>query len=299
MVDSLMTQTAGTGTKHSLVSSYFELAKPGIVGLSLVAALTGIYFGNHGVLPQWDLILWTFITLGLAVGGSCMLNNVYDRDIDAGMPRTSQRALVSGNASARVALVLGILLIVVSILTMAVMVNLMAAAVTGAAVVGYVGVYTMWLKRRSPWANTFGGLAGAAPPMVGFVAVTGYLGIEAWTLFFIMLIWQHPHALSLALKYRKEYASVHVPVVPVARGIQTTKLRIFLYALVLGPLTAVPYFLGMAGGYFLFASLVLNAVFIFMSLRFLRSDRDCDMRIFAYSIVYLILLFGSMVIDAT
>lgn len=280
------------------ITAYYELTKPGIVGLSLVAALTGIYFGNHGVLPQWDLIIWTFITLGLAVGGSCMLNNVYDRDIDANMPRTSKRALASGHASPTLALTLGIVFIVTSLLTMTLLVNTLASLVTAAGVIGYVGVYTMWLKRRSPWANTFGGLAGAVPPMVGFAAVTGQIGIEAWTLFFIMLIWQHPHALSLALKYRGEYASVNVPVVPVARGVKTTKWRIFLYALVLTPLTALPYYVGMAGQYFLAVAMALNAIFIYMSYRFMRSEKDCDMRIFAYSIIYLILLFSSMVIDS-
>jgi len=297
MVEQTMTQAAGTGVRFTL-ASYYELTKPGIVGLSLVAALTGIYFGNHGVLPRWDLIIWTFVTLGLAVSGSCMLNNVYDRDIDAQMPRTSKRSLAAGNASPTVALVLGITLITFSLLAMALQVNVLAALVTAVGVVGYVAVYTMWLKRRSPWANTFGGLAGAVPPMVGFVAVTGHLGIQAWALFFIMLLWQHPHALSLALKYRGEYAEVHVPVVPVARGVQTTKFRIFLYALALAPLTVLPYVLNMAGLFYLFASVLLNAVFIVMSYRFMRSDKDCDMRVFAYSIIYLILLFGSMVVDA-
>jgi len=285
----------GTG---ATVAELFELAKPGIVGLTLVAALTGIYFGNHGVMPHWDLIIWTFLTLGLATAGSCMLNNYYDRDIDQHMRRTHSRALAAGRVPESLVLIAGLLLTLPSLALMAWVVNPLAALVTAVGVVGYVGVYTMWMKRSTPWANQFGGIAGAVPPMVGYAAVTGDLGAPAWILFAIMVVWQQPHALSLALKYREDYARAHVPVIPVACGVRATKVRIALYALALIPVAALPYAYDMAGVWYLAVSILLSTVFLLMGIRFLRSERDCDMRVFAYSIVYLIVLFVAMVLDS-
>lgn len=283
---------------RSVISDYISLSKPGIVGLTLVAALTGIYFGNHGIMPDWTLIFWTFLTLGLATAGSCMLNNYYDRDIDRLMKRTSSRALAAGEVSERNVLIVSLLLAIPSLGLMAWMVNPLTALVTAVGVVGYVGVYTMWMKRTTPWANQFGGIAGAVPPMVGYAAVTGELAAPAWILFAIMVVWQQPHALSLALKYRDDYARANVPVIPVACGVQATKIRIALYTLALIPVAVLPYSFDMAGVLYLAAALVLSCVFVFMAVRFLRSDKDCDMRVFAYSIVYLILLFGTMVLDS-
>jgi len=290
--------TAVTGQTKAAVADLIELAKPGIVGLTLVAALTGIYFGNHGVMPHWGLIFWTFLTLGLATAGACMLNNYYDSDIDRLMMRTRTRVLASGQVSRRITLFVALLLIVASLAGMALMVNALAAWVTAVGVIGYVVVYTMWMKRRTPWANQFGGIAGAVPPMVGYAAVTGELGAPAWVLFAIMVVWQQPHALSLALKYRGDYARAKVPVIPVACGVQATKVRIALYTLVLIPVATLPYILNMSGIYFLCTSLLLSAIFLFMAVRFLRSDKSCDLRVFSYSIVYLVLLYGAMIFDS-
>jgi len=132
-------------TTRSVISDYVSMSKPGIVGLTLVAALTGIYFGNHGVMPHWELIAWTFLTLGLATAGSCMLNNHYDRDIDKLMNRTSNRALAAGAVSANRVFIVAMLLTVLSLTLMAWTVNPLTAAVTAVGVVGYVGVYTMWM----------------------------------------------------------------------------------------------------------------------------------------------------------
>ncbi len=298
---SLEIENTATGKNSRVkiaIAGLFELAKPGIVGLTLVAALTGVYFGNHGVMPHWDLIFWTFLTLGLATAGSCMLNNYYDRDIDKLMRRTRSRALAAGLVSNRLVLSVALILAVPSLALMAWMVNPLAALVTAVGVIGYVGVYTMLMKRSTPWANQFGGIAGAVPPMVGYAAVTGDLGAPAWILFAIMVVWQQPHALSLALKYREDYARANVPVIPVACGVQATKIRIVAYALALIPVAILPYVFDMAGIWYLVTSILLGSMFLFMAVRFLRSERDCDMRVFAFSIVYLILLFGVMVLDS-
>lgn len=285
-------------TTRSVISDYVSMSKPGIVGLTLVAALTGIYFGNHGVMPHWELIAWTFLTLGLATAGSCMLNNHYDRDIDKLMNRTSNRALAAGAVSANRVFIVAMLLTISSLALMAWAVNPLTAAVTTVGVVGYVGVYTMWMKRRTPWANQFGGIAGAVPPMVGYAAVTNELGAAGWVLFAIMVVWQQPHALALALKYREDYAKANVPVIPVACGVYATKLRILLYTIALIPVAMTPWYFDIAGSIYLVTAIVLSSIFLFMAVRFYRSERDCDMRVFAYSIIYLILLFGIMIIDS-
>jgi protoheme IX farnesyltransferase len=283
---------------RSVIADYVTLAKPGIVGLTLVAALTGIYFGNHGVLPDWNIIFWTFLTLGLATAGSCMLNNVYDRDIDRLMTRTSSRALAAGEVSGRNALIIGLLLAGGSLVLMSEVVNPLAAIVTSVGVIGYVVIYTMLAKRRTPWANQLGGIAGAVSPMVGYAAVTGGLDVQAWILFAIMVVWQQPHALSLALKYRHEYAKAGVPVVPVAKGVAATKQRIVIYNVALLGIALLPYAYGMAGVFYFITAIILSLVFLAMAVRFLFSGRDCDMRLFAFSIVYLIALFSAMVLDS-
>ena len=283
---------------QSMLLEYFGIAKPGIVGLTLVAALTGVYFGSHGIQPDWQLILLTLVTLGLATAGSCMMNNAYDRDIDALMKRTRCRAVAAGRVSSKDAMITGLLLAIGSLLWMGAVVNPLAAMITSVGVIGYVGVYSMWAKRRTPWANQLGGIAGAVPPMVGYTAVTGELGAAAWILFIIVVVWQQPHALSLALKYRKDYARAGVPVIPVAKGVAATKRRIAIYCVALIPVSLLPYAFGMAGDFYLATAIIFSMAFFVMSIRFLRSDKDCDMRLFSFSIIYLITVFGMMVLDA-
>lgn len=289
---------AKNSADKSILLEYFGIAKPGIVGLTLVAALTGIYFGSLGIQPDWQLILLTLLTLGLATAGSCMMNNAYDRDIDALMKRTSTRAVAAGKIPSKDAMITGLLLAIASLLWMSQAVNPLAALITSVGVIGYVGVYTMLAKRRTPWANQLGGIAGAVPPMVGYAAVTGELGAAAWILFLIMVVWQQPHALSLALKYRKDYARAGVPVIPVAKGVAATKKRIAIYCVALIPVSLLPYAFGMAGDFYLAAAILFSMAFFVMSIRFLRSEKDCDMRLFAFSIVYLIAVFGMMVVDS-
>ncbi len=282
----------------SPLACYIELTKPGIVGLSIVAALTGMYFANKGIMPQWDILLWTFATLGMAVAGSCMLNQYYDRDIDKLMKRTSTRPLVAGLVSPKRALATALALIVSSLVLMVVFVNLPATLLTAGAVLGYGVIYTMIVKRRSHWANQFGGIAGAMPPVIGYAAVSGGLDINALTLFLIMVIWQQPHALSLALKYREEYARAGIPVVPVVKGVQATKKKIATYSAALLLASLLPYVFGMAGPVYLATAIGISSAFLFQAVKFLRSDRDCNMKLFFYSIAYLVVLFTSMVYDS-
>jgi protoheme IX farnesyltransferase len=282
----------------SPLTYYIQLTKPGIVGLCVVAALTGMFFANKGVLPHWGIIVWTSITLAMAVAGSCLLNNYYDRDIDKLMERTRNRPLAAVLVEPHHVLYLSLVLIFSSVALMSVFVNLQATLLTAAAVFGYAVVYTMLAKRRTHWANQLGGIAGAMPPLIGYVAVKGGMDINALSLFAIMVVWQQPHALSLALKYRHQYASAGVPAVPVVKGVQATKMRIAIYSAVLLLVALLPYVLGMAGTIYLITALVISSAFLILALRFLVSDREYDMRLFFYSIVYLVVLFTCMVFDA-
>lgn len=291
-------QLARPITVKSALANYIELTKPGIVSLSLTGALTGMYFANRGLLPDWHIIVWSFVTLAMAIAGSCTLNHFYDRDIDRLMVRTSKRPLPAGTVPPAHALALGLVLVAASFVLMPLLVNPAATYLTIGAVFGYVVVYTMIAKRRTPWANQLGGIAGAMPPVIGYAAVTGAVDIKALILFAIMVIWQQPHALSLALKYRKEYARAGVPVIPVAKGVQATKERITIYSSILLFVAMLPYFYDMAGPVYLLTSIIISSAFLVFSIRLLRSNREYDMRLFFYSIFYLVILFVTMVYDS-
>lgn len=282
---------------RGIVKGLYNTAKPGIVGLTLVAALTGIYVGTRGVFPGWEKIAWLFATLALATAGACMLNNFWDQDIDRLMGRTHKRALAAGTVPPRLALAVGLLLSTVPVAVMAVTVNALAALLTAAAVFGYVVIYTMIAKRRTPWANQLGGIAGALPPVIGCAAATGSVDAGAWVLFAIMAVWQQPHALSLSLKYRDDYARARVPVFPVVKGVGATKLRIAVHAAILLPVTLLPAALGMVGVIYLATALLTGTLFLTMCLRFLWSTRDCDLRLFFFSLIHFVALFGSLVWD--
>jgi len=289
---------AASGIAKPALAYYIELTKPGIVGLSIVAALTGMFFANKAMLPDFYIITWTFVSLGMAVGGSCMLNHYYDRDIDKLMVRTANRPLAAGRVPAANALIISLVMIFSSLILMATFVNLSAAALTAGAVFGYAILYTMLVKRRTHWANHLGGIAGAMPPVIGYVAVKGGLDVNAVILFVIMVAWQQPHALSLALKYRQEYARAGIPVLPLVKGVSATKKKIAFYSAVLLVAAVLPYVYGMAGMIYLLTALGISSAFLLLSVEFLRSTRDYDMRLFFYSIIYLVVLFTTMVFDA-
>lgn len=279
------------------VKQLYVLSKPRIISLTLVAACAGIYVGSQGALPQWPVLLWTLSPLALITAGACMLNNVYDRDIDRLMTRTRKRPLARGDLAPRRVLVVGLLLILLPLPPMAMKVNITTAALTAAAAFGYVVIYTMLAKRRTPWANQLGGIAGALPPVIGVAAVSNAITPDALVLFALMAVWQQPHALTLALKYRADYARAGVPVVPVAKGVATTKRRIFIYSIVLLAVSLLPYVTGMAGAVYLLTATVLGLLFSARAARFLLSRRDCDMKLFFFSLLHLVALCIALVLD--
>jgi protoheme IX farnesyltransferase len=234
----------------------------------------------------------------LSAGGAGAVNHYFDRDIDAQMKRTASRPIPSGRVAPRAALIYGLGLAALSFALMTLTLNLLAASLALAGFVGYVGVYTMWLKRRTPQNIVIGGAAGAIPPLVGWAAVQGRLAWTAVYLFAIVFYWTPPHFWALSLLMKDEYTKVSVPMMPVVRGEHETRRQILLYTLLLYAISQLPFCAGEFGGMYLVASMVLGLAFIGGAvLLYRRADRRTALRLYLFSLCYLALLFGAMVAD--
>ena len=282
-------------SRHA-IGDYLVLAKPGIVSLVMMSTLTGLCIASRGLPDLW-ITISVMTGIALATAGSAILNNYVDRDIDAIMERTRSRALAVEAFTPRNTVITGILLVVFSVLFLLTDVNMMTAILTGTAVLGYVVLYTIILKRRSSYANQVGGIAGALPPVIGYVAVTQRIDLTAVILFAISAIWQHPHALSIALKYRDQYELARIPVIPVAKGVRSTKKRISIYTALLLLVSITPYLSGMAGLIYLVVAITAGIYYLGLAVKFMMSKRDCDMFLFFYSILYIVVIFAAMILD--
>ncbi|NPB08109.1 MAG: protoheme IX farnesyltransferase [Aquificae bacterium] len=280
----------------SVLREYLVLTKPGIVSLVLITTLGGMYLGARGNLEPL-LVFWTLLGTGLAAAGSAVLNMVIDRDIDRLMTRTSDRPLPKGTVDPLKALFLGLSLQVVSLFLLLYFVGLLPALLVAIASFSYVVLYSLLLKRRSPVATEIGGISGALPPVVGYVASSGVLDVNAFALFLLMFLWQPPHFWVLALKYRDDYRKAGVPTLPVARGVFVTKLKTLIYTASLFPVSLIPYFTGLVGELYLAVAVVLNTLYIALTLKFFFSKKEESMRLFFFSILYLSILFGTMIFD--
>lgn len=286
---------SGVPTKSAFLE-YAILVKPGIVAMVLISTLGGMYIAQRG-LPAYNLVFWTLVGIGMSTAGAATLNNYIDRDIDTIMRRTSGRPLPSGGILPYKALALGIALSVLSAAILYAFVNPLSAAISTAAIFNYVVMYTLWSKRRTPLATFIGGLGGATPPVIGYVAVRPELDQTALVLFLIIFAWQHPHFWSLALKYVEEYKAAGVMNLPVKRGVTETKRQIALWSVILAEASLLPYITGMTGVAYLACAALSGAVFIGMSTWFLLSGRKVAMALFFFSIVHLPLLFCVMLLN--
>jgi protoheme IX farnesyltransferase len=234
----------------------------------------------------------------LSAGGAGAVNHWYDRDIDAQMERTASRPVPAGRISPRAALTFGIGLAALSFVLMSLTLNVLSASLALGGFAGYVGIYTVWLKRRT-WHNiVIGGAAGAIPPLVGWAAERGSVSWTAVYLFAIVFYWTPPHFWALSLLMKDEYAKVNVPMLPVVRGEAMTRQQILLYSLLLVALTQLPFCAHVFGGLYLVASLVLGLSFIGLAvLLYRRKDRASALRLYLFYLAYLALLFGAMVLD--
>src|SRR6202163_4141401 len=279
-----------------LLSDYLELTKPKVQSLLLLTTIATMYVAGD---PSPLLVVLTCVGGYLSAGGAGAVNHWCDRDIDARMARTAARPVASGRVSPRAALTFGCTLAALSLLELSLTVNPLAAGLSFAGFLGYVFVYTVWLKRRTPQNIVIGGAAGAVPPLVGWAAVTGSVGGTAVILFFIVFFWTPPHFWALSLLMQNENEKVGVPMLPVVRGEAETRRQILLYSVLLYAVTQLPFCAGGFGRIYLVASLVLGLGFIAGAIRLYRqADRRSALQLYLFSLAYLALLFCAMVADA-
>jgi heme o synthase len=284
------------GGARQVLADYVTLTKPKVQLLLLLTTVTTMYVAGD---PSAGLVALTVIGGSLSAGGAAAVNHYWDRDIDAQMARTATRPVPSGRVRPRSALIYGLALATLSFLLLATTVNLLAAFLALSGFLGYVFVYTIWLKRSTPQNIVIGGAAGAVPPLVGWAAVTGGLDPAALYLFAIVFYWTPPHFWALSLLMKDEYARVGVPMMPVVHGESETRRQIVLYTGLLVVLTLLPVVFGFFGAIYAAAAVVLGGIFLSLSVRLQRrADRRGALRTYLYSLAYLALLFSAMVVDA-
>ncbi len=282
---------------RTVLMDYVALTKPRIVSALLVTALGGLVAAARG-LPDASIATAVLVGGALAAGGAHALNHYFERDIDAAMGRTSRRPVAAGRVAPHHALVFGVLLNVAAFALLTSMANTLSAVLTLGATLFYVLVYTMGLKRTTPHNIVIGGAAGAVPPMVGWAAVTGEVGLEALYMFSIVFFWTPPHFWALALLIKDDYARAGVPMLPVVAGVRETKLQILLYTLMLVALTVLFFATGAVGWLYLGSAIALGLPFIYYTWRLLRRPGTEGARgLFQYSLVYLVLLFAAIAAD--
>jgi heme o synthase len=280
----------------TVLSDYVTLTKPRVQLLLLLTTITTMYVAGD---PSVALVAVTVIGGSLSAGGAAAFNHYYDRDIDAAMARTANRPVPAGRVSPRAALIYALALQAASFALLALAVNVLSAALALAGFLWYAGVYTVWLKRRSPQNIVIGGAAGAVPPLVGWAAVTGSVAPAALYLFAIVFYWTPPHFWALSLLMKDEYARVGVPMMPVVHGETETRRQIVLYTLLLTVLTLLPVLFGFFGAVYGVIAAGLATAFIVLSLRLQRrADRRSALRVYLFSLAYLAALFAAMVLDA-
>ena len=285
----------------TVLKQYWSLTKPRVVALIVFTAVIGMFLAVPGLPPLREALLGT-LGIWLAASSAAAINQILDSRIDGQMARTSWRPLVSGTLTPRQALVFAVVLAAVSMAVLVVGVNPLTALLTFASLIGYAVVYTVYLKRATPQNIVIGGLAGAAPPLLGWAAVTNMTGEWDWPyallLVLIIFVWTPPHFWALAIFRRDDYARAMVPMLPVTHGVQYTRWQILFYTVLLVVVTVLPRLTGMSGNFYLGGALVLGAVFIWHAWKLMDPpDEFYAMRVFNYSIVYLMALFAFLLVD--
>lgn len=283
--------------KRSPLLSFFELTKPKVVALIVFTAIVGMLLAVPGM-PDIFLLLMATLGIGMAAGAAAAINHLVDQKVDAKMKRTEDRPLPSGDLSSRQVLVFALILGAIAMLILYFLVNPLTAMLTFFSLIGYAVIYTMYLKRATPQNIVIGGAAGAAPPLLGWVAMTGQLEADAMLLFLIIYVWTPPHFWALAIHRADDYAKADIPMLPVTHGIEFTRWHIFFYTLLLIIVTTLPYLTGMSGLFYLVGVSVLNLVFLSFSVRMLISNNEqLPIKTFVWSIMYLMALFAFLLID--
>jgi len=284
-------------TQRATWRDYLELTKPRVVALMILTALIGMCMAVPGFVP-WQPLLLGNLGIALCAGAAAAINHLVDERIDQQMSRTRSRPVATGKVSQRAAALFAAILALVGIGVLVIWVNTLTAVLTVASLIGYAFVYTMFLKRATPQNIVIGGLAGAAPPLLGWTAVTGEVHGHALLLVLIIFAWTPPHFWALAIHRREEYASVGIPMLPVTHGVRFTALHIFLYTVIMILITLLPFATLLSGWLYLVGAAILGAIFLYWSVEILRDKNPkAPMETFKFSITYLLLLFIIMLAD--
>jgi len=278
--------------------SYYELTKPRVVMLIVFTAIVGMFLAVPGW-PGGVALLFGTLGIGLAASAAAVFNHILDARIDIHMLRTRGRPLPQGRVSERAALSFASVLAAISMALLWFVVNPLTAVLTFGSLIGYAVIYTVYLKRATPQNIVIGGAAGAAPPVLGWTAVTGEIHSNALLLFLIIFVWTPPHFWALAIARKEEYAKVGIPMLPVTHGEAYTRLNILFYTILLVLITIIPYLTGMSGLIYLATALVLDAIYLNYSVQMWRKPEDLElpMRSFKFSISYLGFLFAALLVD--
>ena len=276
---------------------YLELTKPKVVALMILTSVIGMYLATPGWVPM-DILIFGNLGIALCAGAAAIVNHVVDRQIDTIMARTQKRPVATGRVGPVQAIIFALVLGIIGMTVLFVLVNPLTAWLTFASLMGYAVVYTLILKRATPQNIVIGGLAGAAPPLLGWTAVTGYFESHGLLLVLIIFAWTPPHFWALAIHRKVEYAKADVPMLPVTHGEAYTKLHILLYTLIMLVVSMLPFLTGMSGVIYLIGATVLGARFLYWAIALLRDSRPhAAIKTFKYSITYLMLLFVALLVD--
>ncbi len=276
---------------------YYTLTKPRVVQLLVFTAIVGMFLATPGFVP-WDVLIFGSLGIGLAAASGAVVNHVLDQRIDEKMTRTRERPLPTGRVNERDAFTFAMVLGVIGLGVLALLVNALTAILTFGSLIGYAVIYTVYLKRSTPQNIVIGGAAGAAPPLLGWAAVTNEVSGYALLLFLIIFTWTPPHFWALAIARKDDYEQAGVPMLPVTHGIEMTKSFVLGYTVLLAIVSVLPYLTGMSGMLYLLGAILLGGGFLYYAIRLKLSEHDdVAMKTFAYSITYLIALFSFLLAD--
>lgn len=288
---------ATAASNRALWEDYLELTKPRVVALMILTAIIGMCMAVPGFVPWQPMVLGN-LGIALCAGAAAAINHIVDERIDQKMARTEKRPVATGRISQRSAIVFATLLALLGVVILVVWINTLTAVLTVASLIGYAFIYTMFLKRATPQNIVIGGLAGAAPPLLGWTAVTGDIHGHALLLVLIIFAWTPPHFWALAIHRREEYALVGIPMLPVTHGVKFTALHILLYTIIMFLITLLPFATGLSSWLYLAGAVVLGGVFLYWSIEIVRGRNErAPMETFKYSITYLLALFVIMLLD--
>jgi len=296
-MDSHDVSAVGQLTLSQRLTDYYELCKPRVVLLIVFTAMVGMFLATPGMVPIPALVFGT-VGIGLMAASAAAINQMLDRKADARMARTCGRPLVTRHLTLAQAIRFAAAIGIAGMAILVVFVNALTAWLTLGALIGYAGIYTVYLKRATPQNIVIGGAAGAAPPVLGWAAITGTVSAEPLVLFLIIFIWTPPHFWALAIERHQEYAEVDIPMLPVTHGLDYTRTQVLLYTVLLFLVSLLPFVIGMSGLLYLLGAIACSGWFLLYALRLKFAPRPgLAMRTFAYSIIYLMLIFVLLLVD--